>query len=115
MEKASVISPLLINNKLISNFVEKSDIFNGLFSRQCRPMSNDSTLPSTSSFKTTNQLSTVNIIPEKISKIIQTLDQNEVHGHDEVFVRIIKKCGSSVTKPLQLLFNNCFTRGYNNN
>ena len=69
-------------------------------------MSNDSTLPLTFSFET-KRLSNVNIRPEKISKFIQTLDQNKAHGHDDISVRMIKICGSSIIKPLQLLFNNC--------
>ena len=53
-------------------------------------MSNDSTLPLTFSFETTNRLGTVNIRVEKISKIFQTLDQNKVHGQDEISVSMIK-------------------------
>ena len=69
-------------------------------------MSIDSTLPLTISFETTNRLSNVNIRPEKISKIIQTLDQNKAHGHDDISARMIKMCGSSIIKSLQLLFDN---------
>ena len=69
-------------------------------------MSIDSTLPLTFSFETTNRLSNVNIRPEKISKIIQTLDQNKAHGHDDISARMIKMCGSSIIKSLQLLFDN---------
>ena len=60
------------------------------FSKQCQPMSNDSIFPLTFSFETTNRLSNANIRPEKISKIIQTLDQNKAHGHDDISVRMIK-------------------------
>ena len=63
------------------------------------------------SFETTNRLSNINIRPKKISKIIQTLDQNKAHGHDDISVRMIKMCGSSIIKPLQLLFNNCVELG----
>ena len=89
-KKAPVIPPLLVNDKLVPNFVEKANIFNDFFSRQCQPMSNDSTLPLSFSFETTNWLSNVNIRPEKISKIIQTLDQNKAHGHDDISARMIK-------------------------
>ena len=40
-----LIPPILINNKLISNFKEKADRFNPFFTSQCTPISNDSTLP----------------------------------------------------------------------
>ena len=52
-------------------------------------MSNDSTLPLTLSFKTTTRLSNLNIRPKMISKIIQNLDQNKVHGQDDM-------CGLSI-------------------
>ena len=55
------------------------------------------------SFETTNRLSNINIRPKKISKIFKTLDQNKAHGHDDISVRMIKMCGSSIIKPLQLL------------
>ena len=55
-------------------------------------MSNDSTLPSTFSFKTNYRLSTVNVRAEKISKTIPTLEENKAHRHDYIFVKIIKIC-----------------------
>ena len=59
------------------------------FSRQYQPMSNDSTLPLTFSLETTNRLSNVNIRLEKISKIIQALDQNKAYGYDDISVIMI--------------------------
>ena len=53
-------------------------------------MSNDSTLLLTFSFEATNLLSTVNIRPEKVSKIIQTLGQTKAHVHGGISVRVIK-------------------------
>ena len=71
-------------------------------------MSNDSTLPSTFSFEASNWLSAINLKAEKISKIIQTLDQNKAPGHDDISVKI---CRPSIIKPLQLLFNKCAKQG----
>ena len=90
----SIIKPLLMERRLLSflpyylminlfKLVEKANIFSDFFSRQCQPMSSDSTLLSIFLFETTNRLSNVNIRPEKMIKMIKT-------------------CG-----PLQLLFNNC--------
>lgn len=75
-------------------------------------MSNDSAHSSTFSFETTNQLSTVNIRPEKISKIVQTLDQNKAYRYDDISIKMIKICGMSICKPIQLLFNNCVMQGF---
>ena len=64
--------------------MEKANIFNDFFSRQCQPMSIDSTLPLTFSFETTDRSS--NIRPEKILKIIETLGHNKAHRHDDIFL-----------------------------
>ena len=44
-KKTPLIPPILINNKLISNFKEKENHFNAFFASQCTPVSNNSTLP----------------------------------------------------------------------
>ena len=54
-----------------------------------------------------NCLSTIDIKTENISNIILTWNQYKAHGNDDIPVRMIKICGSSIMKPLQLLFNNC--------
>ena len=82
-----------------------------IFNRQFQPMSNDSTLPLTVSFETTNHLSSFNIRKEKVSKIIQTLDHNKAHRPDGIYNTFIEMCGSSIIKELQLLFNNCVKQG----
>ena len=46
--------------------------FNNFFKKQCQPIPNDSKLPSTLSFETTDYLSAIDIWKEKISTIIQT-------------------------------------------
>ena len=43
-KKTPLIPPILINNKLISNFEEKANYFKAFFASQCTPISNDSTL-----------------------------------------------------------------------
>ena len=45
VRKISVIPPLLINNKLMSNFKEKADKFNELFYLHCTPIDNESKCP----------------------------------------------------------------------
>ena len=63
---APIVTPLLANHKIVSNFVENANIFNDFFNRQYQPMSSDRTHPLTFSFETTNRLSNVNIRLEKI-------------------------------------------------
>ena len=44
-EKIPLIPPILISNKLVSNFKEKANHFNAFFTSQCTPVPNNSTLP----------------------------------------------------------------------
>lgn len=46
--------------------------FNNFFKKKCQPIPNDSKLPSTLSFETTDYLSAIDIRKEKIWTIIQT-------------------------------------------
>ena len=40
-----IIPPILHNNKFITNFIEKSNLFNKYFVEQCKTFINDSVLP----------------------------------------------------------------------
>ena len=42
-KKVPIISPILVNNKLVTNFKDKANIFNDFFSKQCQPIPNNST------------------------------------------------------------------------
>ena len=37
----------------------------------------------------------------------RSLDQNKAHGYDEISIRMIKLCASSISKPLHPIFRNC--------
>ena len=99
-KKVPVIPPILVNNKLVTNFKDKANIFNDFFSKQCQPIPKNSTLPSIQSFETSNRLSTVDIDSKKILKLIQGLNSNKGRGHDSIFIRMLKISAPSVIKPL---------------
>ena len=86
----TIIPPLLVNDGLISNFVENANIFNGYFSKQCQPMPNDSNLPRTFQSETANQLSTVTIKPKKNSNSFSTLHQNKLMDRMEFLLEWLK-------------------------
>ena len=60
---------------------------------------------------TDDKLSSFNISSEVIFQLIKNLGPNEAHGHDEISVKILKLCASSICKPLTLLFENCLASG----
>ena len=61
--------------------------------------------------KTNNSLYSVRFSTEDILQIINNLDSNKAHGHDEISMRMLKMCGSSVCRPLQIIYKSCLDRG----
>ena len=61
---------------------------------------------------TDNRLSSVRFSQDDIAKIIQNLDQNKAHGHDNISIRMLKICGSSIYKPLEMIFKQCIETGF---
>ena len=69
--RVPLIPPLLVNNKIVSDFTEKANLFNDFFASQCTPISNSSILPSRNIFKTNKRLFALNIKKNDILKIRQ--------------------------------------------
>ena len=99
---------MLVGNQLVTDFLVKANFFNDYFSQQCTTVNNDSSIPPNITFVTEQKLSTFEFCTNDIVKIIKSLDPNKAHGHDEISVRMIKLCASSIAKPLSILFRNCF-------
>ena len=108
--KVPLIPPLLVNNKFVSDFTKKANLFNDFFASQCTPLSNNSTLPK-KYFLTEKRLITIDFNKDDILKIIRNLNVNKAHGHDEISIRMLKICDSAVTEPLSILFKNCIGSG----
>ena len=69
--KIPLIPPLLIGNQLVSDFLEKANLFNEYFSKQCTTIGNNNrAVPANTSFVTEERLSTFEFCPGDIVKII---------------------------------------------
>ena len=110
-KKIPVIPPLFHNNRFITDFNEKSEIFNSHFASQCSLIQNASTLPLDREILTPNFLNSIDFSTENIRDIIKALDPNKAHGHDKISVRMLKICGDSLCKPLEMIFKDCLTQG----
>ena len=44
-------------------------------------------------------------------KMIQNLNPNKAHVPDKISIRMIKICGKSLCKPLEILFKSCIIKG----
>ena len=110
-KKTPVIPPLLVNKNLISNFMEKANIFNDFFVQQCQPIANNSILPTNQIFYTQNRLSDFDIDCGKILKLISRLNPRKAHCHDGISIRMVKLCNLTITKPLSVIYKTCLQQG----
>ena len=97
-KKVPNIPPLLVKNELITEFEAKANIFNKYLANMTNHLTDD-------------KLSSFNISSEVIFQLIKNLDPNKAHGHDEIYVKMLKLCAPSICKPLTLPFENCLTYG----
>ena len=95
-----LIAPLLVNNKFMTDFKTKANIFSDIFSRQCTPLANGSKLPENQVYLTKSRINLVPFSDTLVINIIRTLDVNKTHGHDDISIRMIKMCGKSLVRPL---------------
>ena len=110
-KKIPLIPHLFHENKFVTDFKEKAALFNSHFVTQCSLISNSSKLPWHIQYLTNNRLSCVSFSHNKIAKVIQNLDPNKVHCHDNISIRMLKVCGHSIYKPLEIIFNQCLETG----
>ena len=59
-------------------------------------MPNNSSLPVDINYITDKRLSTVIFSAKVIGKIIQNLQSNKAHRHDNISIRMLKICGDSI-------------------
>ena len=102
--KIPLIPPQLVDKKLVTDFLDKANLFNNFFAKQCTPISNNSIVPASINFETRERRPSLEFYVDDIVKIIRSLDQNKAHSHDKILIGMIKLCASSISKPLHLIF-----------
>ena len=77
---------------------------------QCKPITNDSTLPM---FIQISHLSlgAITINRKLIFDILTSLNVNKARGPDNISGRMIELCGENITLPLSIIFNNIINTG----
>ena len=78
-KKVPIIPPLLINNKLESDFEIKAKYFNSFFASKCISLINNSTVPKSLQYVSFTRLSSFSLNEEVILKIIYALNINKAH------------------------------------
>ena len=83
-KKTPIILPLFYENRFITDFEKKTELFNSFFAKQCTVINNGSSLPSELLLKTDRFLSNITFPSDDILKIIQNLDSEKVHDFDRI-------------------------------
>ena len=109
--KIPVIPQIFRDNKFITDFKQKPEIFNSHFSKQCTPLINNSKIPSECPRKSNESLSSITFEINDIEKIIKNLDPNRSHVYDMLSIRMLKLCGEPIYKLFNLIFKSCLKAG----
>ena len=110
-KKIPLIPPLFHENHFIIDFKEKAELFNSFFSNHYSLLKNCSKLPTNPRYVTDKRLRTINFTADNIEKMIVSLNSNKAHGHDNISTRMLKICGDTICKPLELFFKQALTTG----
>ena len=107
-KEITLIQPLFHENRFITDFKEKAELFNSFFLNQCSLLNNCSKLP-TNPNVTDKRLRTINFTADNMKKIIIGLNSNKAHGHGNISIRMLKICGDTICKALELIFKQALT------
>ena len=110
-KKIPCIPPLLQDNKYVTDFTKKAELFNLFFAEQCSIIDNSSELPSNFLNKIDKSISAITFTCDDIATLIKNLDPNKPHGHDMISIYMLKLCGKSICKPFDLIFQSCIKQG----
>ena len=103
-KKIPAIPPLLVDGKSVSEFYEKSNMFNNFFASIYTPIKNASTLPSFS-YRTNTRIKSFDLTEKNMLSIIKSLDPTKAHGCDNLSIKMIQICKEVITIPLKLIFD----------
>ena len=110
-KKIPIIPPLYHNGNFITDFCQKAELFNSFFAEQCSTLPNSSKLPTNLAPRTDQSLTSVHFSQDDILKIIQNLNPNKAQNPDKISIPMIKICGKSLCKPLEMIFKSRIQKG----
>ena len=91
-------------NNYTNDFKQKDDTFDNFSAKQWTIVSSTSKLPTGSLKKKTNNcLSNICFTKDDTAKIMKNLDPNKARRQDMIIIRMVKICGESILKPLELV------------
>ena len=108
-KKIPCIPPIFHENRFVTNFKEKAELFNSFFAKQCSIIDNGSEIPFFLHPKTNKSF--ITFTEKDIEKVIQNLDSNKAHGHDMTSIRMLKICDKSIIKLLLIIYKKYLEKG----
>ena len=110
-KKVPCIPSIFHQNRFITDFRGKAELFNSSFANQCSSVQKSSVLPTDFELFRDKSFSNIIFTDNDVGRIISSLDPNKAHGHDMMSIRLLKICGNSINKPLGLIFRACLEHG----
>ena len=77
---------MFYENRFVTDFKKKAELFYSFFAKQCTVIYNDKSLPSELLLKTDKFFSNITFSSDDILKIIQNLDSEKAHGYDRIII-----------------------------
>ena len=99
-----------LDDRVVSNFAEKTELFNSYVASKCTPVTNKSQLPSLE-FKTAKRIEKVTFNDDDMYLIIKNLNVDKAYGWDNMSIRMIKLCTKPIARPLNLIFQSMLNDG----
>ena len=103
--RAPRIPPILFNNIFILDCKEKAKVFDDFFSKQCKLISNSSSLPSLH-YHTDKKIDAMILQNDEILSLIRNINPNKASGSDGISGHMLRICDNSVVLPLKIIFQN---------
>ena len=105
-KKIPRISPILYENKFVSDFQVKSEMCNSHYAKQCSLLKNESRIPPQLLPHTNTCLSTVRFSENGMLKVIRKLDPSKAHDHDKISIHMPKLSDKAICKTLLMIWSN---------
>ena len=110
-QKITCIRPLFHQNKYVTDFKKKAELFNCFFTKQCSIINKSNELSFNLLKKTDKSTSTVTFTSEDIATLVQNIDPNKAHGREMLNILMLKLCDKNICKRLYLIFQFCIKQG----
>ena len=96
------------DNKFVTVFSKKANLFNSFFAKLCSIIENNSVLLSSTIPVNDQYLANIEFTKHNNKRIICNLNPYKAHGHDMIGIRMVKVPGDAIIEPLFKIFKNCF-------